>query len=166
MRIDGFCIIAFASLFLLFVVGSFLLSLPFTPAFCSYLSSLLLNKPTAFFYAGLIVIVLFTVLIPFVFVLVKKPFFSVKMQSHTCVVDTNIISRWLQNYFSTNFPDKNVFVEEVILRKKKLEIIIKVPLMKRKELKSFLKKAQVDLASVLMENFRYDNDFILTLLYA
>jgi DNA-binding phage protein len=108
---------------------------------------------------------LFCVLFIWLFFLVKNPFFSVKMQSHTCVVDTNIIARWLQNYFQESFPEMIVSVENIVLKKKRLEIIAKTCPMNRKDLKCFLKKSQNEIAAVLKTNFNYDDDFILTLIY-
>jgi hypothetical protein len=164
MRIDRCGIITFFSLFLLFILSAFLMSLPFAEAFRHYLSALLFYKSNIFFYVGVALLVVFIILTGFLIVSISRPFLSIKMQSHTCSVDTNIIARWLQNYFKITFPDKNIYVEDVVFKKKKLEITVKIIPMKGKELKNFLKKTQNDVAAVLMTNFNYDRDFILTLL--
>lgn len=88
----------------------------------------------------------------------------VKVAPYLCEVEMSIVIGYLQNYFIETFPERNIKVDSIFYNNKKLEIVLLISSMTRKDLRQFLDKSKLGIGKILAEQFQYKNDFILNLL--
>ena len=150
-------------LFLVLAIGIFCLFLGSIPALKSLAIDTITDSPHFFIKIGLMIIA-FAFLLGFVLYLInKKQYFKVVMNSHSCNISAHLIREYIEKYWRREYPKEKIKTEVILKKSQNIEIIARLPFIKKIDADVFFEKTEKEIAKLLFDKFQYQKKFILTL---
>lgn len=166
MLFNNNTIVSLIHVFIVFIIlgfGGVFVILPWTPNICSTIAEVLLYRSEVFLWVGISFLVIGFLFLCHFLVIHSFNYLRIHTKPFFCDIKPIVIEKAIKAYFKENKYKTVVDIQVFALKNKKLEIGVDISSVKPEKVEDFSKRIKNDISNVLLKNFCYEKEFILTL---
>jgi hypothetical protein len=143
-------------------LGAFLIGLAKAPHVKLLITELINSSSPLFSLLGYSMLLIGTILLFGFYAMNRGQYYKVKMKCNHAEVDVSIIQDYIEKYWKDILPEQEAYLDVILHRDQKLEIIARMSNYSFEQHKMLLEKIERDLGTLLSKNLGYNKEFLFT----